>query len=191
MDTSAMEGSKMNLVSLIQDYANYNLWANKQLVNWLRTQAADAVEREARSSFFSAKQTLVHIWEAERAWLGYLQEIPFRHSWGENFTGPPEDAFCSILRQSEELAEYVQLLTESSLQYVCHYSIPSVGEFARARFEMIQHCINHSTYHRGQIVTIGHNVGMESPPMTDYMYYLSTEKHEAGGSLKSSHDSPD
>ena len=26
-------------------------------------------------------------------------------------------------------------------------------------FELIQHCMNHSTFHPGQIITIGHQLG--------------------------------
>jgi uncharacterized damage-inducible protein DinB len=47
-----------------------------------------------------------------------------------------------------------------------------VGEICRPRVELLQHCLNHSTYHRGQIVSIGHQVGLKDAPMTDYMYYV-------------------
>jgi uncharacterized damage-inducible protein DinB len=33
------------------------------------------------------------------------------------------------------------------------------------------HCMNHSTYHRGQIVTMGRNLGFTDAPMTDYNFY--------------------
>jgi len=36
---------------------------------------------------------------------------------------------------------------------------------------MPQHCINHGTYHRGQIITIARNIGITDPPTTDYNYY--------------------
>ncbi len=33
------------------------------------------------------------------------------------------------------------------------------------------HVFNHSTYHRGQIVTIGRGLGYKDAPMTDYNFY--------------------
>ena len=39
------------------------------------------------------------------------------------------------------------------------------------KFEYLQHLIIHTTYHRGQIVTIGHNVGVTSAPMMDYNFW--------------------
>jgi uncharacterized damage-inducible protein DinB len=44
------------------------------------------------------------------------------------------------------------------------------------RFEFLQHCINRSTYHRGQIITIARNAGITNPPITDYAIYLVKEK---------------
>ncbi|MFB6801427.1 DinB family protein [Peribacillus butanolivorans] len=40
--------------------------------------------------------------------------------------------------------------------------------------------MNHSTYHRGQIITIGRNVGLTDAPMTDFNIYnfLESPPHE-------------
>ncbi|MBC7826979.1 MAG: damage-inducible protein DinB, partial [Chitinophagaceae bacterium] len=40
-----------------------------------------------------------------------------------------------------------------------------------SRCEYLQHLVSHGTYHRGQIVTIGRNVGMTDAPMTDYIFF--------------------
>jgi uncharacterized damage-inducible protein DinB len=41
-----------------------------------------------------------------------------------------------------------------------------------ARSEYLLQVLNHSTYHRGQVITIGRNVGLTDAPMTDYNFYL-------------------
>lgn len=41
----------------------------------------------------------------------------------------------------------------------------------KPRYEFLHHCLNHSTYHRGQVVTIGRNVSLCDAPMTDFNYY--------------------
>lgn len=35
----------------------------------------------------------------------------------------------------------------------------------------LQHLFNHGTYHRGQIVTIAHNLGFTEMPSTDFLLY--------------------
>lgn len=168
----------MNLATLIADYAAYNLWANKQLVDWLKTKPAEALEREIPSSFSSVKQTLVHIWDTETWWLGTLRQTNPESNYGRVFEGEPEEVFEGLLAQSEDFAVYAQSLTETALQERCPFSIPYVGDFVRSRFELIQHCMNHSTYHRGQVVTIGRNVGLTDAPMTDFMFYLLMAKQQ-------------
>ncbi len=169
----------MNLQSLVKDYAAYNLWANQALVEWLKTKPSEALEREVASSFSGIKQTLVHIWDTETWWLGVLQGQPPEITYGRVFEGKPEEVFVGLVKLSAEFAAYVATLSEASLQEICPFSIPYVGDFARSRFEMIQHCMNHSTYHRGQIITIGRNAGLTDAPMTDFMFYLLMAKQES------------
>ncbi|MBL0256882.1 MAG: hypothetical protein IPQ03_04840 [Bacteroidetes bacterium] len=43
-----------------------------------------------------------------------------------------------------------------------------------SRYEYIIHVINHSTYHRGQVVTIARGLGItENIPATDYNFFNS------------------
>ena len=43
-----------------------------------------------------------------------------------------------------------------------------------SRYEYIMHVINHSTYHRGQVVTIARVLGIkENIPATDYNFFKS------------------
>lgn len=168
----------MNLAALLEDYAAYNVWANKQLVEWLKTKPSDVMDRDVPSSFPSLKHTLVHIWDTEKWWLGTLQQLNPESNYGRVFSGALQEVFDGVVNQSEEFAAYVRSLTEASLLEECPFSIPYVGDFVRSRFEMIQHAMNHSTYHRGQLVTIGRNVGLEDAPMTDYMFYLLMAKQK-------------
>ena len=47
------------------------------------------------------------------------------------------------------------------------------AEATRGRFDFIQHAMIHSTYHRGQLITIGRHLGYVDAPMTDYNFYLT------------------
>jgi uncharacterized damage-inducible protein DinB len=169
------ESSQKSLAFLIKDYASYNLWANKKLVNWLKTKPLDIVECSVSSSFPSIRLTLVHIWDVERSWLGNLLQVQTESNYGKDYDGPLEEVFESVVKQSEALDAYVRSLTETSLQEGCKFMIPirwpEWDEFVRPRFEIIQHCLNHSSYHRGQIVTIARNVGLTDPPNTDFISF--------------------
>jgi len=167
-----------NLFSLLSDYANYNFWANKRLIDWLKTKPEELIGKEVPSSFTSIKQTLFHIRTVQDWWLGNLTgavpESQYRHV----YQGTASEIFEDVLEQSEKLTNYVESLSQLSLHENCSFSIPTVGEFNQQKLAVIQHTMNHSTYHRGQIVTIGHHLGFHDAPMTDYMYYLLRQNFE-------------
>jgi uncharacterized damage-inducible protein DinB len=168
--------AQMNPAFLIKDYAAYNVWANKKLVSWLKTKPADIVERAVISSFSSMRLTLVHIWDVERSWLGNLLQVQNESNYGKDYDGTLEEVFEAVVQQSEALRAYVQSLTETSLQEGCKFMVPirwpEWDEFIRPRFEIIQHCLTHSAYHRGQVITISRNVGLTDAPNTDFMSYM-------------------
>ncbi|WP_420151493.1 DinB family protein [Spirosoma sp.] len=160
------------ITSFISDCTAYNSWANRQLANWLQEKPAELMDQVVPSSFPSLKETLVHIWDTQRFWLSVLQQVPPPLSFRlHGFSGNVEEVFAEIVAQSEAFATYVEALSEEELQENVHFDTPWVSG-SRTRLEFIQHCLNHSTYHRGQLVTIGRNVGLTDAPMTDYSFYF-------------------
>jgi len=153
---------------LMKNYANYNLWANTTLVRWLKSKPAAELEREVASSFPSIKLTLLHILHTERYWLAIIKkqdQLPF-----SEFTGTVQDVFDALLKTSGELAIYINTMTDESVQARTFIESPWFSCDFR-NFEYIVQVANHSTYHRGQVITIGRNLGYTDAPMTDYNLY--------------------
>src|SRR6476619_1186626 len=109
------EYMQMDLAFLIKDYAAYNLWANKKIVNWLKTKPRDIVERMVPSSFPSMRLTLVHIWDVERSWLGNLLQVQTESNYGKDYDGTLKEVYEALVQQSEAFNAYVRSLTETSL----------------------------------------------------------------------------
>ncbi len=164
-----------NLHTLIKDYAIYNQVANKRIVNWLKTKPADLLEVEVPSSLNSLKQTLVHIWQVELSWFACLQNTPALLPYEQLFSASADEIFEGLLEQSEKFTDYILDLDETDLQEPTRVYIPNVLDCKIPRFELIQLCFDHSTYHRVQITNIARHIGLADPPITNYMYYLSRE----------------
>ena len=167
----------VTLLSFLQDFVAYNAWANKTLAEYLSSKPASVVEQEVVASFPSLKLTLLHIWDCQRFWLSVLEKKLPPVSYRDGFNGSLEDIYAGIIKQSEEFTKYVANLTEEELQENCYFGTPWIDGTC-PRFEFIHHCMNHSTYHRGQLITIGRNLGLTDLPMTDYAYYLLVEKNQ-------------
>lgn len=153
---------------LMKNYADYNLWANATLVNWLRTKPTDVLAQEVPSSFSSIKATIVHIWQTQRYWFSVISHTE-PAEFGP-FNGTIDDAFIALVEQSDEFADYVTSMTGNEISENTEVISPWFRcDFQN--FEYIMQVMNHSTYHRGQIITIGRNLGFTDAPNTDYNFY--------------------
>lgn len=167
--TTTSQTAETAIVFLMKNYANYNLWANKTLVNWLRTKPESLLEQEVASSFSSVKKTLAHILQTQQYWLSIIsrdqRELTF-----EGSHGSLDEVMTTIVQQSETFAAFVDAMTAEDVTdptlvvsqwFQCNF----------ANFEYIMQVMNHSTYHRGQITSIGRGLGFTDAPMTDYNFY--------------------
>lgn len=158
--------------SLVFDYVRANQWAIETIVTWLKSKPAAALEEEIASSFPGIRGTLVHIWDTERFWLSVIRQQPAPPSFRfAGFDGTLEEVFEGIQATSKELTDFVTSLSDDQLCETVVLETPW-AQGTKTRFEFIQHCINHSSYHRGQVVTLGHHAGFHDAPMTDFSFYL-------------------
>lgn len=161
----------MTLESLLKDYASFNRWANTQMVEWLQSKPSELMEREMPSSFPTLKSTLLHIWSAEDIWLQRLKLVSPNVFLFQHFQGSTEDVFSGVLQCSAAFEAYVHAMPDAEFQQNCDFKLLNGTPDTRPRSYMIHHCMNHSTYHRGQVVTMARNFGLSDPPATDFIRY--------------------
>ncbi len=159
---------KNSMVYLMKNYAAYNLWANRTLINWLQEKPAELMEEQTPSSFSSIKKTIVHIWQTQVYWLAVIKNEPSAAP--QEFKGNLAQAFSKLLEQSREILVYLSGMDEQAL----HKKSLVVNPWFECNFQNFDYVVqmmNHSTYHRGQIITMAHCLGIKGAPMTDYNYY--------------------
>ena len=64
----------------------------------------------------------------------------------------------------------LQIICEMDLNRIISYENSRGEKFTNKLVEIMFHIINHSTYHRGQLISLLKNEGVE-PIITDYIYY--------------------
>jgi len=160
------------LTQLAHGYVQANYWANETIVDWVASKPSHLVEKEIASSFPGIRETLAHIWDTDRYWLSVIRKQPAPVSFREvPFKGTLQEVFSGLLATSRDFRDTVLAMDEKALTEVLHLDTPWFKS-SQPRFQYIHHCMNHSSYHRGQVVTIGHHVGFHDAPMTDYNFYL-------------------
>ncbi len=160
----------MSLQRLMTNYAEYNAWANSTLIEWVSGKPAEALTAEVTSSFPSILKTLNHILSVQEYWFSIITETaPSTSRYGATEL-VAEEVIADLLANSKQVAEYVAGLSAEELGKTILVESPWFGSNL-SRYEYIQHMLNHSTYHRGQVTSMGHHIGQHDAPMTDYNFY--------------------
>ena len=152
---------------LLQQYAAYNIWATKQLVDRISKLPEEDTRKEIISSFPSIYKTMQHMWMAEEVWWQRLKLTENIVLESETFSGTFNDLVNVLAKQSQQFKDWIDNATETQLTHVFAY-IRNKEQLKMPVYQMLHHVFNHATYHRGQLVTILNQLGADKIPSTDF-----------------------
>ncbi len=159
-------------MKILRKYSSFNLWANEILFSLIENELNDEkLNKEIVSSFPSLRKTVYHIWDAEFIWLKRLNGESLSSGPGKLFKGSFSDAGKEIISIDHAFIEFVKNSDEKKLSDDCTYKNIEGKYFTNPVWESVLHCVNHSTYHRGQIVTMIRQLGFTNIPSTDFISY--------------------
>jgi uncharacterized damage-inducible protein DinB len=149
----------------------YNVWANAKVFSFI-TEAGEAkADIDQSSSFSTTRKTLLHIWDAETIWIKRLSGEWVSDWPSKSFTGTLENAGTLFFKTSKDFVSYVEEKTEEEFNTQVRYKTMEGKEFSNPVWQIIMHCMNHSTFHRGQIITMLRSVGFTKFTSTDYITF--------------------
>lgn len=157
---------------LLINYTKYNLWANDRICNKLKNSDLSLIDVETISSFNTIRKTLYHIWDAETIWYKRLNGESLTYWPSNTFNGSFEEFSWQFLANSVLLNRYVNNKSYNELLGIIDYSNIEGKKFKNMISNIIQHCVNHSTHHRGQIYTMMRTVGITGLQSIDYITYI-------------------
>jgi uncharacterized damage-inducible protein DinB len=161
---------------LLKQYASYNSWASQRILDVIIALPEEKQLMQLPSSFDSLYKTVLHMLDAENIWWQRMkmQERIIRPS--ENFTGNLQELASNLLQQSKQWEEWVANASDLSLDHVFQYYNNKKEHFKMPIYQMLQHVFNHGTYHRGQLITMLHQLGVEKLPSTDFSAWTMAKK---------------
>jgi uncharacterized damage-inducible protein DinB len=174
-----MSGNEISAKQLFSSDLRYSEWANRQLLDACAKLTAEELQRDLRLSHKSILTTLQHICDGEKVWLDCLSTTAA----GGNWTLPPEPApkvALSELQQNwlELWRGYERWLDElpnaaEDLQAELLVKIPD-GRIARfTRWHILRHVLDHSQFHRGQVIGMIRRLGHTPPAINRGDYWLA------------------
>jgi uncharacterized damage-inducible protein DinB len=143
----------------------YNQWANARTLDVASKLSAEQFTADLKSSHRSVRDTLAHTLAAEWIWLErWKGTSPTALLKAEDF--PTPDSLRARWTQVEsDYTGFFGELTDDSLGKVIAYTNTKGEQWQYPLGSMIQHLLNHSTYHRGQVITMLRQLGAEVTPL--------------------------
>ncbi|HSS78829.1 MAG TPA: DinB family protein [Thermoanaerobaculia bacterium] len=157
----------------VRDLLLYMLWADRHTLAAVRQVKPEDLTRDAGISFGSLLGTLAHMLVSQRLWLSRflgnplgtlptLDEYPDLPSWiaGWEESASHIEAFLAGFSDADLAAP----LTWASLPDGAIHTLPL--------WQAVLHLVNHTTYHRGQVVSLLRQMGYPVPH-TDLIVYFN------------------
>ncbi len=155
---------------LLQQYAAYNLWANKKIIETANLLSEEQINTEIVSSFPSVYKTFLHLMEVEYVWWERLKltEHDTPSGW---FTGDFTELSKKLLELSRQWQEWIESANEVNITHVFAYQNSKKEHFKQPVYEMLLHLFNHQTLHRGQLITMFRQLGLDKIRPTDFIVF--------------------
>ena len=152
--------------------SNYNIWANNIVCAWLEKISDEQWTQHVVSSFNSIQETVLHIIGAENIWLERMRKDE-NTFWLPSVYKGTKDEHTALLKQtSEGLKNFVENFDENNLQVNLDFKRLNGDAYSMPYYQMLAHVFNHSTYHRGQLVTMLRQVGFTDVGSTDMLGFF-------------------
>jgi uncharacterized damage-inducible protein DinB len=149
---------------------DFNAWANRRTLDACAALTEAQFVQDLGSSFPSIRDTLAHLMLVEWVWLErWHSRAP------EKYPASTEFATVAVVRArwaeiERGLLTYIASLRPEDLEKVVHHKTMAGVPQAQPLWQMLQHLVNHQTYHRGQVATLLRQLKAK-PPSTDLIVF--------------------
>ncbi len=175
----------------------YNRWANQRMFGELDRLTEEQLSATHESSFPSIWESAFHIVGAEWIWLNRWKGLSPRAAvanpsmspsvWdGLNPSHAPRMAelrrlpalrrFAESIEQERQ--EFLNQLTNELLHSKFQFTDMTGAPYSELLVEVMQHLVNHGSYHRGQVTTLLRQAGGK-PVALDMIYFFREQKLSA------------
>lgn len=163
-------------VSLLIDY---NYWARDRMLDALATITPDQFTSPMGNSFSSICDTVAHICAVERLWIARLQCKKTDGLRNRNHLNDLETARDEWAEIEGVIREQLARWGPQDVGRTVEYQDLRGNDQSDVLWQMLQHMVNHGTYHRGQITTMLRQLGAAAPKSMDLIAFYRERKPRA------------
>jgi uncharacterized damage-inducible protein DinB len=169
---------------LLLEDVRYSAWANQRVLDACSTLTEQELNRDLNISHSNIFSTLQHICDGERVWLDCLTTTEPGGSWRLPMSPAPPLPLDDMRKRWPALwkgyMEWLESISEEdhsemNLNRELIVQLPDGLEPRLARWKILSHVLDHSTFHRGQVVGKFRSLGKQ-PPAINRMDFLLSDR---------------
>lgn len=127
--------------------------------------------RDLKSSFGSVRDTLVHILSAEFVWCSRWHcHSPTEHLAADEYGSLPA-VRARWVEHERKVRAFIATLDDGDADGVFEYRVFSGQWTSSVLSQMLQHLVNHASYHRGQVTAMLRQLGATPPKSQDLITF--------------------
>lgn len=158
---------------------DYHYWARDRMLAALDPLTPEQFTQPIESSFKSIRDTVVHTMGAEAVWYSRWRGNPQGMLAAEGFldVGSLRSAWCEL---ESGVRTFFRELGAERIDARIEYKSLKGEPHSSTVAQMLQHVVNHASYHRGQVTTMLRQLGAKPPESNDLInYYRIQEKTQS------------
>ena len=165
----------------LQTLLDYHYWARDRVLDAAGPLTPEQFTRDLGSSFKSVRDTLVHTYAAEWAWHSRWRGV------SPTSLLPPHDFpdVQTIRARWADLEQHVRGflddLGEPGIARVIEFRLLNGQPGTMPFWQMLQHIVNHASYHRGQVTTMLRQLGAQPAKSMDMIGFYRERAAAARG----------
>ena len=156
----------------LQTMIDYHYWARDRVFDAISALTPEQYAKDLGSSFKAIRDTATHTYAAEWAW--------YQRWHGTSPTAlitPDQFADAAALKAAwvgheRKMRAFVDGLSDADVDRLIEYKLFSGAAGASPIGQMVQHVVNHASYHRGQITTMLRQLGAKPAKSMDMIAYF-------------------
>jgi uncharacterized damage-inducible protein DinB len=155
---------------------DYNYWARDRVLDAVQALTPEQFTCDMGNSFGSVRDTIAHICDAESIWLARWK--------GEEPAGfQKADRMPDVNAAGKEWGEIergvravLEKLGPEGVEGAIEYKDTRGAAHSEPFSILVQHVVNHGSYHRGQVTTMLRQMGVQPPRFMDFIAYYRVKK---------------
>jgi uncharacterized damage-inducible protein DinB len=144
----------------------YNAWSNRLMYDAVAALPPGEAVKERKSLFKNMVHTLNHNYVIDAIWQAHLEGRPHGYAARNTVDYPP----LAELQEKQHAIDqwyidWADALSDAALDEKVQFTLIGGTAGAMTRFEILQHVVNHTSYHRGFVCDMFFEVPARPPTM--------------------------